>query len=125
VTSRRGAIAGGLALALVGPSAFAQTAGGPFGMIGRITARPGQRAALARLLIGGTAAMPGCLAYLVAEDVANPDLLWVTEAWDSEASHKASLALPAVRDAIRQGMPMIAGSDTAATTRPLNAKASA
>ncbi len=90
-----------------------------YGMIGKMVAKPGQRDALARLLIEGTAAMPGCLSYIVAEDSIDPDTLWVSEAWDSEASHKASLALPAVRAAISEGRPMIAGFDTAATTRPI------
>lgn len=117
--TRRGAVAGGLAIALAGPVAFAAAADGSFGMIGKITAKPGQRDALVRLLLAGTGAMPGNLAYLVAEDRGQADTIWVTEAWDSEASHKASLTLPAVRDAIRQAMPLIAGFDTVATTRPL------
>ncbi len=32
----------------------------------------------------------------------------ITEVWDSEASHKASLALPAVKDAIGRARPLIA-----------------
>lgn len=117
--TRRGAVAGGLAIALAGPAAFAAAADGSFGMIGKITAKPGQRDALVRLLLAGTGAMPGNLAYLVAEDRGQADTIWVTEAWDSEANHKASLTLPAVRDAIRQAMPLIAGFDTVATTRPV------
>ncbi|HWK34801.1 putative quinol monooxygenase [Sphingomonas sp.] len=93
-----------------------------YGMIGKITARPGQRAALIALLLDGSADMPGCLSYIVAEDAADADAIWVTEAWDSEASHKASLALPQVKAAIGAAMPLIAGFDTAATTRPVGGK---
>lgn len=117
--TRRGAVAGGLAIAFAGPAAFAAAADGSFGMIGRIIAKPDQRDALVRLLLVGTGAMPGNRAYLVAEDRGQADTIWVTEAWDSEASHKASLALPAVREAIAKAMPLIAGFDTVATTRPV------
>ncbi|MGK6319292.1 putative quinol monooxygenase [Sphingomonas sp. DT-204] len=120
--ARRGAIAGGLALALAGRAAFAAGGGQMYGMIGKIAARPGQRAALLELLLQGSADMPGCLSYIVAEDAKDPDSIWVTEAWDSEASHKASLQLPQVKAAISAAMPLIAGFDTAATTRPVGGK---
>lgn len=90
-----------------------------YGLIGRIRAIPGQRTALAAILLEGTAAMPGCQAYVIAEDPADDDALWITEVWDSAASHQASLALPAVRDAIGRGRPLIAGFDSRTETRPL------
>ena len=43
--------------------------------------------------------MPGCFSYVVAADPAEPDALWVTEVWESQASHQASLQLPAVQAA--------------------------
>ncbi len=119
---RRGTIASGVAAALLGPAALAArptaVAGERFGLIGRMRAKPGQRAALTALLLDGTQDMPGCLSYIVAEDAAEADALWVTEVWDGEASHKASLKLPAVRAAIARAMPLVAGFDTIATTRP-------
>ncbi|SOB79365.1 Quinol monooxygenase YgiN [Sphingomonas guangdongensis] len=120
--NRRGAIAGALGLALTGRAAGAVTPDGAYGLVGRITAKPGQRAALGQLLLGGSADMPGCLAYLVAEDANNANLLWVTEAWESKAAHEASLQLPAVRDAIRQAVPIVAAFETVATTRPLRSR---
>lgn len=90
-----------------------------YGLIGRMRAIPGQRAALASILLEGTAAMPGCLSYVIAEDPADEDALWVTEVWDSAASHQGSLALPAVKDAIARGRPLIAGFDSRTETRPL------
>ena len=53
------------------------------------------------------------------QDPADDDALWITEVWDSAASHQASLALPAVKDAIARGRPLIAGFDSRAETRPL------
>ncbi len=89
------------------------------GLIGKLRAVPGQRAALAEILLQSTGAMPGCLAYIVAEDVEDADALWITEAWDSAASHQASLQLPQVRDAITRARPLIAGFDSHVATRPL------
>lgn len=90
-----------------------------FGLIGKITARPGECDALAAILVDGVAGMPGCLSYIVARDAADADVLWVSEAWDSEASHTASLALPSVREAIGKGRPLIAGFETVARTTPI------
>lgn len=90
-----------------------------YGLIGKMTAVPGQRDALAAILLEGTRAMPGCLSYVVATDPANADALWITEVWDSQASHQASLALPAVRAAIARGRPLIAGFSDRVETIPL------
>jgi quinol monooxygenase YgiN len=92
---------------------------GPFGMIGKMKAQPGKRAELIEILSGGTGAMPGCLAYLIAEDVENPDAIWITEVWDRQASHQASLALPVVKEAIAKGRPLIAGFELSVETRPV------
>lgn len=121
--ARRPALAG-LALALLGGPALAKAGvkmeeiGPPFGMIGKIKAQPGKRDALIAILGSGTGTMPGCLAYLIAEDAADADAIWVTEIWDKKDSHEASLALPAVIEAIRQGRPLIAGFELSAETRP-------
>lgn len=79
-----------------------------YGLTGKIRTIPGQREAFAALLIEGTSAMPGCLSYIVAADGADPDALWITEVWDSKASHQASLSLPSVRQAIAKGRALIA-----------------
>ena len=77
-----------------------------YGLIGKINATPGQREALAAILLQSGDAMPGCLSYIVAADPADANALWVTEVWDSQASHQASLSLPAVQAAIAKGRPM-------------------
>lgn len=90
-----------------------------YGLIGKMTAVPGQRDALAAILLRGTNAMPGCLSYIVAADPSDPDALWITEVWDSAASHQASLSFPAVRAAIAAGRPLIAGFSDRTETVPL------
>lgn len=90
-----------------------------YGLIGRMTATPGQRDTLIDILLEGTGAMPGCLSYIVASDPADADAIWITEAWDSEPSHKASLALPAVQAAISRARPLIAGFSHRTVTAPV------
>src|SRR6185436_3893154 len=90
-----------------------------YGLISKITAVAGQRAALAKILIDSTGRMPGCLSYVVAADSGEPNALWVTEAWESQASHQASLQLPALQAAIAKGRPLIAGFSNRTETAPI------
>lgn len=90
-----------------------------YGLIGRIKAVPGQRGALAAILLRGTGDMPGCLSYIVAIDPVDADGLWITEVWDTRESHQASLALPAIQAAIAEGRPLIAGFSSRVETTPI------
>lgn len=90
-----------------------------YGLIGKMNAVPGQRDALAAILLDGTQAMPGCLSYVIARDPADDNALWITEVWDSQASHKASLSLPSVQAAIAKGRPLIAGFSNRVETVPI------
>jgi quinol monooxygenase YgiN len=90
-----------------------------FGLVGKMRAAPGKRAELIDILSGGTKTMPGCIHYIVSEDMAEADAIWITEIWDSEDSHKASLQLPEVKAAIAKGRPLIAGFDLSARMRPV------
>lgn len=90
-----------------------------YGLIGKMKAVPGQRDALISILLDGVSGMPGCLSYVVAQDPADADVIWVTEVWDSQASHTASLSLPAVQTAIARGKPLIAGFDQYIETSPV------
>jgi quinol monooxygenase YgiN len=89
-----------------------------YGLIGRIKAVAGKRAELASMLVQD-GSMPGCISYLVGEDVDDPDALWITEVWTDKAAHDASLGLPAVREAIARGRPLIAGFDHGVVTNVL------
>jgi quinol monooxygenase YgiN len=90
-----------------------------YGLIAKVNVVPGQRDALAALLLEGSQAMPGCLSYVIAADPADSDALWITEVWDSQASHRASHSLPAVQAVIAKGRPMIAGFSNRVETVPV------
>jgi len=90
-----------------------------YGLIGKILAAPGKRDALIEILLEGTADMPGCLSYIVAKDTQDPNGIWITEVWDSEESHRASLSLPQAQAAIAKGRPLIAGFAERFTTEPV------
>ena len=90
-----------------------------YGLIGKMSAVAGQRDALIAILLDGVSGMPGCLSYVVARDPADADAIWVTEVWDSRASHEASLSLPSVKNAIGRGKPLIAGFDQHIETVPV------
>ena len=79
-----------------------------YGLIGSFKAAPGKRFELVAILLAASGAMPGCKSYVVAEDPSDSVTIWVTEVWDNQASHKASLELPAVKEAIAKAMPIIA-----------------
>ena len=90
-----------------------------YGLIGKMNAVPGQRDALIAILLEGVKEMPGCLSYVVAKDAAEADAVWVSEVWDSKARHDASLSLPAVRQAMTRGKPLIASFAQSVVTEPI------
>lgn len=90
-----------------------------YGLIGKLKAVSGRRDELISILLAGVSGMPGCLSYVVATDLSDPDALWVTEVWDSQESHRASLSLPSVQDAIARGKPLIAGFGERYETEPV------
>lgn len=90
-----------------------------YGLIGKMTAVAGKRDELIAILLEGTGGMPGCLSYIVAKDPADADAIWITEVWDNQESHKASLSLPAVKQAIARGKPLIAGFSNGTVTEPV------
>lgn len=109
----------GAAIARGATDAHQPEGNGMYGLIGKMNAVAGQRDALIAILLEGTTRMPGCLSYIVATDPGDPNAIWITEAWESEASHKSSLSLPAVQAAIAKGRPMIAGFGERFVTAPV------
>ena len=100
------------------------TAGPPgstemFGLIGKMIAQPGKREELITILLDTVLELPGCLSYIVARDPEHDDAIWITEAWESKASHEASLSLPAVQAAIAKARPLIAGIGERVVTAPV------
>lgn len=97
------------AAALSGRAPAAAPVEPPYGMVGKMTAKPGKREALMALLVAGSGSMPGNLTYVVGSDAADADAIWVSETWVNKTAHDASLALPQVKDAIAKARPLIAG----------------
>jgi quinol monooxygenase YgiN len=50
-----------------------------YGLIGKIKVLPGKRDELTAILLKGLRDLPGCLSYVVAQDLIDSDALWVTE----------------------------------------------
>jgi quinol monooxygenase YgiN len=90
-----------------------------YGLIGKIKAAEGKRDELVKILLEGSTDMPGCLSYIVANDSSDANAIWITEVWDSKASHEASLKLPSVQAAIANGRPMITGFGERFETKPV------
>ena len=110
----------GVAVALgSNPCALRGEIGEMFGLISKIKSTVDQRDALIAILTQGTSAMPGCLSYVLAKDSTEADALWVTEVWDSRASHRASLSLPPVQQAIAKAKSLIAGFCARYETQPI------
>ena len=71
-----------------------------YGLIGKMVAVAGKREELLAIMLESVGEMPGCLSYIIAKAPTDENAIWITEVWDSEQSHKASLSLPAVKQAI-------------------------
>jgi quinol monooxygenase YgiN len=107
---------------LLGVAALAvrgEESGAMYGLIAKVMTVPDQRDAFIQVLIGGTGKMPGCLSYIIAKDPKDENAVWVTEVWDSKASHDASLSLPEVKKSIAEGRPMVSGFAERFETTPV------
>lgn len=90
-----------------------------YGLIIKIAVIPGKREELIEILQESAANMPGCLSYVVAKDTSDENTLWVTEVWDSAASHDASLSLPSVKSVIPRAKAIVASLEKVAVTNPV------
>jgi quinol monooxygenase YgiN len=90
-----------------------------YGLIAKLTITPGRRDEMVGILKESAAGMPGCFSYIVAHDSADQNVLWVTEVWESAASHDGSLSLPSVQNAIPRGKEIVARFDKVAVTSPV------
>jgi quinol monooxygenase YgiN len=90
-----------------------------WGLIAKITLLPGKRDEMVEILKESAAGMPGCVSYVVAKDASDENTIWVTEVWDSVASHDASLSLPAVKNAIPRGKAIVSNFEKIAVTSPV------
>jgi quinol monooxygenase YgiN len=107
------------AVALTPVLAGSEEARGMWGLIAKITLVPGRRDEMIGILKDSAADMPGCLSYVVAKDAADENTIWVTEVWDSMASHDASLSLPAVKNAIPRSKAIVSSFEKITVTNPV------
>lgn len=63
--------------------------------------------------------MPGCFSYVVANDAGDENPLWMTEVWDSAASHNGSLSLPSVKSVIQRAKAIVSSLERVAVTNPV------
>lgn len=84
-----------------------------YGYFGTMRVRPGKREEVLAILLRAADEMQagGCHAYVVGE-AEDPDVICVSELWESKEAHDASLQLPETREAIAQAMPMLTGEFT-------------
>lgn len=95
------------------------------GLFGKLIAVDGQRDALAANLLRAAELMksvPGCLLYIINTSDSEPNAVWVTEIWQDEASHGASLSMPGVRDLIKSTMPLLKSAPEGTKFTPLGGK---
>lgn len=81
-----------------------------YGYFGTMRTQPGKREEVIAILLRGTDGLRshGCLAYVVGA-TEDPDVIGISELWESKEAHDASLQLPETREAIAEAMPMLTG----------------
>jgi quinol monooxygenase YgiN len=91
-----------------------------YGLIVKLTSPPGRRAELITLMGGDDShTIPGCLSFIVAEDAADENVLWITEVWATRAAHEASLQAPPIKSSPTNADTLIAAFEKIATTAPI------
>lgn len=96
-----------------------------FGLFGEITTHEGKRDELVNILLEAADAMnelEECELYIVSIKEEVLDALWVTEVWQNEQAHKASLSLDAVKLLIQKGRPLIKEMKTIQSFAPQGGK---
>jgi quinol monooxygenase YgiN len=77
---------------------------------GKAQARAGRGRELAEVLLTAAAELesdPGCLLYLINRQAGEPDLIWVTELWRSQADLDASLERIRGSDSVAAAMALV------------------
>ncbi|GLI04153.1 antibiotic biosynthesis monooxygenase [Paenibacillus tyrfis] len=94
-----------------------------YAMFGKLTAHPGKREELAKMMLEADTlnAMEGCIYYILHEAEEDPDVLWITELWESQEAHAASLKNEKVRELIGRCRHLIAEA-SGVKVRPIGGK---
>lgn len=96
-----------------------------FGMFGKITTLENKRDELVGILLEAAEAMNAleeCEVYIVSVKEEEPNAIWVTEVWQDEHAHKASLSIDAVKTLIQRGRPLILGMEIVESFVPQGGK---
>jgi quinol monooxygenase YgiN len=90
----------------------------PYGYIGSMKTKPGNRDDVVAILLSGADGLraAGCQLYVVGISATDDVTIWVSEVWQSKEHHDASLRLPETRAAIATVMPMLTGEFTSQET---------
>jgi quinol monooxygenase YgiN len=81
-----------------------------YGLLGKITARPGRRDELVGCLLQAAKVLendPACIHYAVGT-TEDPDAVWASEVWTDKAAHDASLQAEIVRQLVEKARLLIA-----------------
>ncbi len=95
------------------------------GLYTKFTARAGQRKRLVERLLSAATLMEnatGCELYIVNTSPDQADTVWVTEVWDSEEHHRASLSIEGVPALIENTMPLLASPPEQIRVTPIGGK---
>ncbi|QQR68326.1 MAG: antibiotic biosynthesis monooxygenase [Alphaproteobacteria bacterium] len=88
------------------------------GFIAKFQAAPDKRDVLIEIMKQSNHDLPGCISFVIALDIVEPDMIWVCEVWDKQESHLASLELPHVQEAILRATPLVLNMTKIASTLP-------
>lgn len=82
-----------------------------YSYMGTMRVKPGYRDEVVALMLRDQSALAeiGCRSYLVGVNDEDPDLVYVSEVWDSKQAHDDSLKLESVKAVIATVMPMLTG----------------
>ncbi|MEV4812806.1 putative quinol monooxygenase [Micromonospora avicenniae] len=82
-----------------------------YGYFNSMRTSPGHRDEVVAILLEGADGLraAGCRLYAVGVAEDDPDLIRVSELWDSKEHHDRSLQLPEAKAAIARAMPLLTG----------------
>ena len=83
-----------------------------FALLNQLTAKPGKRSDVVRLLLESGRSFDdndACLLYLVTESEDDPDVIWVVDLWTNEEEHEAALQAPEMRPFVAEALPLLVG----------------
>ena len=109
-----GAVASAVAITSSPAAAAADTArlarSVTHGFHATMTARPGQGDALIALLLRAPAfGIPDCPVFLIGRSASEPDKIFVTEGWTSQAAHARFFSSEAAQGYVAELIPLVAG----------------